>query len=268
FKWQIGCRLVPGEVVFDWINGSKAVARLGETGMTGNVYCGLHEFPDMSFLLHTLRPEDVFIDIGANVGSYTILACSVVGAKGYCFEPIPSTYSRLLTNIKLNGMEDRVEAFNQGIGCEHGEMFFSSGQNCCNHALAQDEESDNKIMVEVVTLDEAVKRNPFMVKIDVEGFETPALQGASRILNNKELCVVIMELNGSGARYGFDEKAILEMMLALGFKTYSYNPFERKLYPLDGKNSAEGNTLFIRDYERVFRRFNSGPKINVHSAVI
>jgi hypothetical protein len=47
-------------------------------------------------------------------------------------------------------------------------MFFSSGQNCCSHALAQDEERDNKIMVEVVTLDEAIKRNPFIIKIDVK----------------------------------------------------------------------------------------------------
>jgi hypothetical protein len=92
-KWQVGSRLVPGAVVHDWINGSKFLVKNGETGLTGNIYTGLHEFPDMGFLLHVLRGEDLFVDVGANVGSYTILACSVVGARGFAFEPVPSTYS-------------------------------------------------------------------------------------------------------------------------------------------------------------------------------
>ena len=80
-KWQIGSRCVPGVVGYDWINGSKFLVKRGETGLTGNIYTGLHEFADMVFLLHFLRDSDLFVDIGANVGSYTILACSAVGAS-------------------------------------------------------------------------------------------------------------------------------------------------------------------------------------------
>src|SRR5712672_1629721 len=72
-KWQIGSRLVPGAVVYDWVNGSKFLVRSGDTGLTGNIYAGLHEFPDMGFLLHFLREDDLFVDVGANAGSYTIL---------------------------------------------------------------------------------------------------------------------------------------------------------------------------------------------------
>lgn len=79
-KWQIGSRLVNGSIVYDWVNGAKFLVKTGETGLTGNIYTGLHEFQDMGFLLHFLRPEDLFVDIGANVGSYTILACAAVGA--------------------------------------------------------------------------------------------------------------------------------------------------------------------------------------------
>ena len=57
-KWQIGSRLIPGEVVYSWINGSKVIVRRHETGLTQNLYCGLHEFFDMSYLLHVLREED------------------------------------------------------------------------------------------------------------------------------------------------------------------------------------------------------------------
>ena len=70
--------------------------RHGETGLTGNLYAGLHEFADMAFVMHALRPTDLFVDIGANAGSYTILACAVAKARGCAFEPLPSTYRRLV----------------------------------------------------------------------------------------------------------------------------------------------------------------------------
>jgi hypothetical protein len=79
-SWQIGSFLVSTDVVFEWINGSKFLVHKGETGLTGNIYTGLHEFSDMGFLRHVLRPTDLFIDVGANVGSYTILACGAIGA--------------------------------------------------------------------------------------------------------------------------------------------------------------------------------------------
>ena len=51
------------------------------TGATQNIYCGLQEFEEMAFLLHFLRKDDLPLDIGANIGSYTILAASSVGAR-------------------------------------------------------------------------------------------------------------------------------------------------------------------------------------------
>ena len=74
--WQIRSR-VQGEVTHPWVGGTKLAVRKGMTGATGNIYCGLHEFPDMAFVLHALKTTDVFLDIGANVGAYTILASGV-----------------------------------------------------------------------------------------------------------------------------------------------------------------------------------------------
>lgn len=267
-KWQVGSRLVPGEVIYQWINNSKIVARTGETGVTGNIYCGLHEFPDMAFLLHVLREGDLFVDIGANVGSYTVLASSAIGARGYCFEPVPSTYARLMTNIRLNNLGEHVVSLNIALGNSRGEIHFSSDQNCMNHVIADNEITENKITVTVSTLDEELKDDPFLMKIDVEGYETPALEGADNTLRNKELCCVIMELNGSGKRYGYDESKILSMMSDYGFKTYSYKPFERSLINLEGKNLTEGNTIFIRNMDRIMERIKAASKIEVHGVSI
>lgn len=264
-QWQISSRLAPGAIVYDWIDGARFLVRTGETGLTGNIYTGLHEFADMGYLLHVLRKDDVFIDIGANVGSYTILACAARAAHGYAFEPIPSTFSRLSENIRLNGIESMVSALNVGLGKEEGNLSFTSDMDTVNHALAEGEYSQKSITVKVVTLDEVVTVDaPALIKIDVEGFETPVLEGARMILQNENLHSVIMELNGSGERYGFDESKILSMMLEYNFKTFSYNPIKRELINLGGKNLGSGNTLFVRNEQFVRERLRNGPNINVH----
>ena len=263
-KWQISSRLAPGAIVYDWVNGSRFLVRTGETGLTGNIYTGLHEFSDMGYLLHVLCGDDLFVDVGANVGSYTILACAVVGACGYAFEPVPSTYMRLIENVRLNNLEGRVTCLNVGVGSEEGEVSFTSDMDTTNHVVASREQSDNVINVRICALDDALRnKSPALLKLDVEGYETPALQGAQETLKKPSLHSIIMELNGSGSRYGFNESRILEMMFDHGFKTYSYNPLDRSLISLNGKNLASGNTLFIRNYSLVLENLASSPKIRI-----
>jgi FkbM family methyltransferase len=264
-KWQVGSRLVPGAIVYDWINGSRFLVRTGEKGLTVNIYTGLYEFPDMGFLLHFLRAEDLFVDIGANVGSYSILACSAVGARGVAFEPVPSTYKRLVENIRLNHLDERVKCINKGVGAQQGTITFTSDSDTTNHVLAPGEQSSNKVTVEVTSLDTVLQGEcPSLIKIDVEGFETPVLDGAQETLENTRLDAVIMELNGSGSRYGFEETKILDMMINKGFRTYSYNPFTRTLINLEGKNLNSGNTLFIRNKSLVQERLRLAPKVSVY----
>ena len=84
------------------------------------------------------------------------------------------------------------------------------------------------------------------------------------MLAKPTLQAVIMELNGSGDRYGFDEARILTLMNQFGFRTYSYDPFTRTLKNLHGKNLSSGNTLFIRDEDVVARRLKLAPHVLVH----
>jgi len=82
--WQVRSR-TQTECLHVWIEGTRLAVRKGMTGATGNIDCGLHEFADMAFVLHTLRAEDVFLDIGANVGTYSVLASDVCGARTIAF---------------------------------------------------------------------------------------------------------------------------------------------------------------------------------------
>jgi hypothetical protein len=75
---------------------------------------------------------------------------------------------------------------------------------------------------------------------------------------------VIVELNGSGSRYGFDDSKIIELMLSYGFNTYSYDPFDRTLMSIQGKNLNSGNTLFIRNKSVVDDRLRSAPTVTIN----
>lgn len=161
--------------------------------------------------------------------------------EGYCFEPVPATFERLMDNIRINNLAGHVEALNLGLSDKEGELVFTSGENSMNHVVADNEPSLEVVRVKVLPLDMILKdKSPSVLKIDVEGFETPVLNGAQATLSNKSLHSVIMELNGSGSRYGFNEDDILEMMSSYGFSTYSYEPFSRELTTLDGKTTFPG----------------------------
>ncbi|TAF74513.1 MAG: hypothetical protein EAZ53_09020 [Bacteroidetes bacterium] len=123
--WQIFSKIFDAAIIYKFTDRAKLIIKKGMTGATGNLYFGLHEFEDMAFLLHFLRKEDLFVDAGANVGSYTVLASAHVGCKSISVEPILSTFQNLFANIAINQMSDKVIALNIGLGKEGGTMLFT-----------------------------------------------------------------------------------------------------------------------------------------------
>jgi FkbM family methyltransferase len=264
-KWQIGSRLVPGQVIIQWIDGAKFIAQPGETGITQNIYCGLHEFQEMAYVLHVLTPDDLFIDVGANVGSYTILACAARGARGYCFEPIPTTYQKLMENIKINNISSRVKPYNIGISDEEGEILFTSDKNTVNHVITKGESITNAINVHVKTLDELlIGESPSVMKIDVEGFETKVINGAIHTLKNPSLHSMIIESNESNLRYGYDERKLIQTIKSMDFQAYSYDPINRELKLLIDNKSHNSCAVFIRNYDLVRSKLVKANRITVN----
>ncbi|MCK6513319.1 FkbM family methyltransferase [Myxococcota bacterium] len=275
-RWQVGGRLVQGELAYDWIMGLKFLLRSRETGLTGNVYCGLHEFSSMGYVLHTLGSEDLFVDIGANVGSYTLLACGGRKARGICVEPVPETFSRLSANVRLNDLSERVTALNIGLAEKEGEMLFTRSENTMNRVAGLEDQGKETVSVQVRTLDGILGGAvPSVIKIDVEGFETAVVRGGEKTFREPGLHSVIMELGGAGERYGYDEGELFRYMLSLGFGAYAYNPMNRTLYALGDQMGAvevEGvssdNALFVRDVERVRERLQGAPRIDVYGTML
>jgi FkbM family methyltransferase len=251
FRWQLGSRLLPQTIALPFVNETNLFARRGMTGATGNWYCGLHEYRDMGFVLHFLRADDLFLDIGANIGSYTVLAAGAVGSKVIAVEPIPSTFKSLENNIVLNRLGSLVSAYCVGLSDKNGILRFTSNLDTVNH-VATETEKDDVIEVPVLSVDELCNGQvPRLIKIDVEGHEKAVLTGAVKTLSSPGLVGIIMETNSSGLRYGESDDVLFEIMKAHGFSAYSYSPIDRRLI---NSIDAEGNTIFLRDIEFVTER--------------
>lgn len=243
FKWQVVSRLWNGSYVYSWIGDSKLIISKGMTGATGNIYVGLMEYEDMSFLLHYLQKDDLFFDVGANVGVYTVLASKVRGSKTVCIEPLPSTYEKLKNNIQINRLDD-VLSLNIGLSYEKSKLYFTSDKDTMN-SVALDTDV-NKQEVNVDTLDNISDNYgiPKAIKIDVEGYETNVLKGGNKVLQSDKLQVIILELNGSGKKFGFNDDDIHNDLKKSGFQACTYNPFDRKIVKLD--KYGNHNTIYIR----------------------
>ena len=227
-RWQVICRR-RDVVNIPWINGMRLIARHGMTGLTGNIYYGLHEFHEMAAMLHILRPDDVFADVGANAGSYTVLAAGVAGARVDAFEPGLASANALDRNILINKLRDRVRVHRKAVGARSGTAQFIDDAGTMNRLSPA-----GKSKVPVTTLDHALA-NPAIIKMDIEGGELDALKGAEKTLRSPSLRLIITESH---------RKEVCELMEAAGFNKYRYNAFLRRLTPLATEDS---NALFLRD---------------------
>ena len=264
--WQVKSRLQADPIVVPFVNDTRLLMRSGMTGATGNWYCGLHEHDDMGFALHFLRAGDRFFDIGANVGSYTILAAGAAGARGVAVEPIPRTFEALAANVELNGLDDRVTLLNVGMGAEEGSAQFTSDLDATNHMLAPGEQNNATLEVAIVTLDGmASADSPTFIKIDVEGAETAVLAGGARTLRSDALRCVLIETNGSGRRFGADDTQIHCQMRAFGFLPARYDAIVRSIVPLpvDTWNRGGGNTLYVRDFDECRARVRTAARFRL-----
>jgi len=219
-RWQIGTRLLGAPVIIPFVESTQLVCERAITGATGSLYCGLHEFGDMGFVLHFRRAGDVFVDGGANVGSFSVLASGVVGAKSIALEPVPSTFSALRLNIVVNGLEGLIEPYCLAAGRRRGHVRLSTDRGPENGAVSASY-SGASAEVNMTSLEGVIENMHLaLLKLDVDGSERDVLEGASRTLLQPTLKAVLLE---------GDSEPIAEMLSQAGFGRASYSPLTRRL---------------------------------------
>ncbi|MEO4040670.1 FkbM family methyltransferase [Hoeflea sp. CAU 1731] len=143
----------------------------------------LPEIPERRLIASIIKPGMVFVDIGANVGSYSMFVAKACGdhARILAFEPHPRTFSKLVFNLEANGFRS-VEAINRGTGpkSQRLKLYSSGGTNIGTASLHSDAiDARDHVEIKITPLSEAlVLRNidrVDLLKIDVEGYEDQAL---------------------------------------------------------------------------------------------
>jgi FkbM family methyltransferase len=236
-SWQVRSRLT-SPTTTSFIDDTRLLLWRTGSGATGNIYFGLAEWIEMSFALHLLRPKDLFVDVGANLGSYTVLAAGAAGANVVCFEPIAATRERLVANIAVNNIQHLVEVHSVGIGETSGNKTFSTDMDAMNRIVADDEPGES---LPIRSLDDVLAgRRPRLIKIDVEGFELDALKGARETLAAPETTALIIEI------WQEQSSDVLRLLDKSGFKLVNYDPLSRRLVPAD---KIKQNGIFVRDID-------------------
>lgn len=152
---------------------------------------GIWEWKETHWFLRNVREGDVVLDIGANVGYYTLIAARLVGIKGriYAFEPDPVSFKILDQNVKLNGFKN-VVLEPKAVSNEKGSIkLYLAESNKGDHRIYQTKENRPFVEIEAVTLDDYFKnykgRIDF-VKIDTQGAEVVILRGMEKLIRSNE----------------------------------------------------------------------------------
>ena len=193
--------------------------------------------PDVAeIFLKVLREGDTVVDIGANVGFFTLLAAALVGPEGrvVSFEPDPANFARLQANVRANGFE-HVTLIHRPVSDHAGPVsFFLNSDDSGGSALWNPEEYPGNIRtkanpqvlsLESTTLDAELDRlglrSVRLVKVDTEGAEHQVVRGARHLLANRGVPFVVAELHTFGLKQlGTSQGALREEMAGAGYDTF------------------------------------------------
>jgi len=222
------------------------------------------EYHEMSFVRRYLRPGDCFVDVGANIGVYSLLAASVVGDKGcvHAFEPSPTAAARLRENVSLNRLAN-VEVHKVAVGALEGQIQFATGTDVTDHVAPTSELDEGGsepgvIHVESTRLDTALAGvKVALVKIDIEGAELDAFRGAEALLRSRNPAVWQFELKDHLLRrYGVVPHEVGGYLASFGYDLAYWNADTSTLVFDDHAWRARGDVLAIaRDHRhRIVQR--------------
>lgn len=200
----------------------------------GLYFSGMPDYWEMCFIRDYLRPGDCFVDVGANVGLYSLLARSIVGEAGqvHAFEPAPETANRLQEIIELNKL-DNMTLHRLALSERSESVTFNLTSEDCTAHISPNFKSDfYAVNVDAVRLDEYMPdENITMMKLDVEGHEPFAIRGATNLLTAGNPAVMQVEMAGYSKEFGVTTTQAISELEEIGYQTMYYEPDSRTLIP-------------------------------------
>lgn len=215
---------------------------------------------ETKIFLSKLKKGNVVVDIGAHIGYYTLLAAQAVGKTGtvFAFEPDPKNFALLKKNVKSNGYSNIV-LMNKAVSnkTKKGTLFLNP-TNSGDNRIVSSNENRSSVQIDMTALDDffTATQKVDLIKMDIQGHELSALQGAKRILATHSHLVIFTEFSPELIR--MNGNTPLEYLLLLQknkFLIKRIDEIQQKLTPLNSRDvkrmadsrSEEFNLLCVRN---------------------
>ncbi len=167
---------------------------------------------ELKVLKKIIKKGDTVIDVGANIGFYTLFFCSLVGKTGkvIAFEPESKNFDILKKNIEMNNL-DNVTLHQKAVGSKNSKVKMKISDSIGSHQIS----NSGDIEVDCIKLDNYVINANF-VKIDAEGYEVEILKGMSKILHQN--ITLMMEFNINLIKNHSDPIEFFNILSQMNFK--------------------------------------------------
>jgi FkbM family methyltransferase len=187
---------------------------------------GYFEPYETTLIESEVKPGDVVLDIGANIGYYTLIFARLVGEKGrvYAFEPDPTNFRLLKKNVRANGYQN-VIFVNKAVAESSGPLsLYLCPDNKGDHRIFESEDSRSAIPIEATTLDEhfaEYQGKIDFIKMDIQGSEGRAVRGMQGLLRRYHDVKIITEFWPAGLRRsGIEARDYLADLERQGFRLF------------------------------------------------
>jgi FkbM family methyltransferase len=219
-------------------------------------FFGLYEPAESYVVSKLLKPGMTFIDAGANVGQYTLLAARAVGPSGkvIAFEPVPSNYERVCRHVSENGLNNvsvkRNALWHESTPLSLGlHRTMSDNQGAFSVAEGG---SSSAFIVDAITLDDFVMEAGIarvdFIKMDIEGAELFALRGMLKTLDRDGPTLLVEIRDDTFVRMGYDPMALWsEVFAPRGYSAWVIGQSAQDSYPVrDLRDVRQANVIFHR----------------------
>jgi len=198
-----------------------------------------HENFETECAKNIINEGDVVVDLGANIGYYTLIFAKLVGKNGevFAFEPEPNNFELLKKNVEFN-LHKNVTLIQKAVSDKNGIVkMYVSKRNLASHRIFDAGDNRKTINVDTITLDEFFKDYPRQInfiKMDVEGVEGGVILGASNLLEkSKKISIMTEYFPKLIEKFGMNPEDIIKLLIDKDFKIYHIDNIRKKLNQVD-----------------------------------
>jgi len=209
----------------------------------------IYEEYETEVIKNIIKKGDVVLDLGANIGYYTLIFAKLVGDKGkvFAFEPEPNNFNLLKKNVELNGYKN-VVLIPKAISSKTGKnKLYISDENTGSHTIIETEKNRKYIEIDSVCLDDyfvGFDRKINFIKMDVEGYEGEAIRGMTSILQKNEQIGILMEFAPYLIEeFGMKPEEYISLFNDPNWKTYVLNRRKKKKTSINMKEMLKKNVI-------------------------